>query len=124
MAARLLILAALSLALVPALAGRFDTVEAQCKQFAQNVDTTVLCTVGEYMGLPTLFLKVLAKSGDQATRIESAKHAVGGLTRDFFNAGGAQIQMRSTNKAGQAIERLCARSSRNPTGQCGDWYEI
>lgn len=123
MLCRLLILAALSLALGPAHADRFDTIDAKCKQLAPDRDA-VQCTTGEYMGQSTLFIKLLAKPNDQAARIEHARAVIGKLTRDFYNVGGTQIQMRSTNKAGQAIERLCARTSRNPTGQCGDWYTI
>jgi hypothetical protein len=123
MLARLLILATLSLALVSANAGRFDTIDAKCKQLTPAKDA-VQCTTGTYMDQPTLFIKLLAKPNDQAARIERARSVIGTLTRDFYNVGGAQIQMRSTNKAGKAIERLCARTSRNQSGSCGDWYEI
>jgi len=120
---RLLILTALSIALVPAHAGRFDTIDAQCKQLAPEKDG-VACSTGVYMNQPTLFIKVLVKANGQADVQKRAKFVIGTLTKDFYSVGGAQIQMRSVNPEGQPIERLCARTARNPTGQCGDWYTI
>jgi hypothetical protein len=106
-------------------AGQFSITEHECGQMNEKRDG-VKCAVRDIDGMGyTLLIRVTRRqANDPPERHNRVKYMVATTIHNFLASGGIWIKMRSTDKNGRLLERVCSKIKHGNREQCGEWFPV